>query len=62
VALVRVGQVLTVANATDVEAEVGLPPGGWSLEFETATGGDRVESGTVTVPPTTARIYQASPL
>lgn len=62
VALVRVGQVLTVANATDAEAEVGLPPGGWSLEFETETGGDRVESGTVTVPPTTARIYQASPL
>ncbi|HJR92190.1 MAG TPA: alpha-amylase family glycosyl hydrolase [Acidimicrobiia bacterium] len=56
VALVLAGDVLAVANATDDSVDVTLPPGDWSLVFETVPGRETTASGVVTIAPATARI------
>lgn len=57
VALVRVGEVVTVANVTDQAASATLPPGNWLLEFNTEGGPSRIDSGAISMPAVSAGIY-----
>jgi alpha-glucosidase len=59
--LVLTGDVLTVSNLTDEVAEVELPPGEWSLEFDTSRREPEVANRQVKIPPANARIYSAAP-
>ncbi|HEX2153253.1 MAG TPA: alpha-amylase family glycosyl hydrolase [Acidimicrobiia bacterium] len=60
IGLVLTGSVTTLANLTDEAAEVELPAGDWSLEFDTTRRQPEVHSGTVEIPPASARVYTAT--